>query len=125
MKEVAPVSGTVQLDGKPVTEGYVIFTPEVQSGADPLESGKSASGTIDRSGAFQLSTYGDNDGAVIGNHTVIFYRPDPEDDDVFVRERDRYIPGGQSVQVEVKPEPNKLEIHLHKKGAAEVTHGVQ
>lgn len=121
MKEVAPVAGTIQLDGEPVTEGYVLFTPDVQSGSDPLSSGKSATGNIDREGKFQLSTYGDNDGALIGPHTVTFFRPDPEDDDMFVK--NRYIPGGKSVRIEVEPEMNQLEIHLHKRGAAEITRG--
>lgn len=121
MKEVAPVAGTIQLDGKPVTEGYVLFTPDVQSGSDPLSSGKSASGNIDREGKFELSTYGDKDGAMIGEHTVTFFRPDPEDDDMFVR--DRYIPGGKSVRIEVQPDRNQLEIHLHKRGEAEITRG--
>ncbi|WP_145348607.1 hypothetical protein [Rosistilla ulvae] len=121
MMEVSPVDGTVLLDGSPVTEGYVMFTPDVSSGSDPLESGKSASGTIDSDGRFQLSTYGDSDGAVIGMHTVNFFRPDPEDDDVILK--DPYIPGGTSLKVEVKPDGNNLEIHLHAKGEAEITHG--
>ncbi|MFI4874083.1 MAG: hypothetical protein ACIALR_02020 [Blastopirellula sp. JB062] len=121
MKEVAPVVGVVQLDGKPVTEGYVLFTPEVASGADPFSSGKSASGMIDSDGKFELSTYGDEDGAIIGPHTVTFFRPDPEDDDVVIKER--YIPGGKSLKIEVAPEPNQFEIHLHRRGEAEIIRG--
>lgn len=119
MKEVAPVSGAVQLDGTPITEGYITFTPDVTSGADPLASGKSASGTIGSSGEFHLSTYGEGDGAIIGSHTATFFRPDPDDDEQIVK--DRYIPGGKSVKVEVQAGSNLLNIHLHKKGEAEIS----
>lgn len=122
MKDVAPVTGYVELDGKPVTEGYVTFTPKVTSNADPLSSGKAASGTIGSDGKFMLSTYGNNDGAIIGEHTVTFFRPDPEDDEQLVM-RNRFIPGGKQVDVEILPDDNDLQIHLHRKGPAEVTRG--
>lgn len=122
MKDVAPVTGHVTLDGKPVTEGYVTFTPQVTDGADPLNSGKAASGTIGSDGKFVLTTYGNEDGAVVGRHSVTFFRPDPEDDEQLVM-RNRFIPGGKSVEVEVLPEPNEIQIDLHRKGEATVTRG--
>lgn len=122
MKDVAPVTGFVTLDGQPVTEGYVTFTPQVSEGSDPLDSGKAASGTIGSDGKFVLTTYSNEDGAVVGHHKVTFFRPDPEDDEQ-LNMRDQFIPGGKSVEVDVLPEANVLQIDLHRKGDADVTRG--
>jgi hypothetical protein len=59
--ETAPVEGTVTLDGQPVTEGVVIFTPE---------RGRAGKGQIQPDGSFTVSTYGSGDGAVVGHHQV-------------------------------------------------------
>ena len=58
---VASVTGTVTLDGKPLTQGTVIFTPE---------RGRAARGEIGSDGSFTLSTYGESDGASVGTHQV-------------------------------------------------------
>jgi hypothetical protein len=59
-KRVA-VSGQVKVDGKPLTCGSVRF----------LSPGNRAStGVIDKDGRFTLSCYGQNDGAVPGDHKV-------------------------------------------------------
>lgn len=59
--DLAPVSGTVKLDGQPLADVVVTFIPE---------SGPAATGKTDTQGNFTLSTKGSNDGAVIGNHKV-------------------------------------------------------
>jgi hypothetical protein len=59
--ETASVTGTVTLDGKPVTEGVVLFTPA---------RGKLARGALSEDGTFTLSTYKDGDGAIVGTHQV-------------------------------------------------------
>lgn len=59
--EVAPVSGSVTIDGKPLSSGVVIFTPG---------QGRAAKGVISSSGTFELSTYQNNDGAIVGSHGV-------------------------------------------------------
>ncbi len=56
-----PVSGVVTLDGQPVAEAGVIFTP--------AEGGPAASGTTDAQGRFQLRTVNES-GAVAGEHLV-------------------------------------------------------
>lgn len=56
-----PVSGTVLIDGKPLTSGRIQFV----SG-----SGRAAYGTIDKEGHFSLSTYEPNDGCVLGNFRI-------------------------------------------------------
>jgi hypothetical protein len=62
-KEVAPVIGSVTLDGKPFTQlASVNFVPE--------GSGKMATGILKPDGTFTLKTYVEGDGAVIGKHSV-------------------------------------------------------
>ncbi|MCA9236397.1 MAG: hypothetical protein KDA44_13065 [Planctomycetales bacterium] len=59
--DLAPVEGIVRLDGKPVASGMVTFTPA---------AGRSASGWIQSDGTFELGTYGDDDGALVGMHQI-------------------------------------------------------
>jgi hypothetical protein len=56
-----PVSGTVTIDGQPLTSGYVRFVPQ---------HGRPASGPIDSNGNFKLTTFDDNDGVILGQHQV-------------------------------------------------------
>jgi len=71
--EVAPVRGTVTIDGQPLTIGRVMFAPAATS--DGLNAGKPALGTIRTGGGYVLSTYGEDDGAVVGEHTVTILGP--------------------------------------------------
>lgn len=59
--ETAKVTGSVTLDGKPVSEGSVVFNPP---------RGWPASGELDAQGHFTLSTYEDQDGAIVGPHEI-------------------------------------------------------
>jgi len=59
---VSPVTGRITLDGEPV-EGAIII---VHSTTKDL----SAQGRTDADGRYQLTTYEDNDGAVLGEHIV-------------------------------------------------------
>ena len=75
---VAPTRGQVICEGQPVPRARVFF--------EPLETGKSAIvgkqglATADQNGKFVISTYGENDGAVIGKHRVRVDRPfDPDE----------------------------------------------
>lgn len=70
------VTGTVTCEGKPVSEGTVTFTP-IASGSDPLV-GKPAMGAIGSDGSFELMTYVQGDGAVIGKHRVSVTFPGEE-----------------------------------------------
>ncbi|MEM6798398.1 MAG: carboxypeptidase-like regulatory domain-containing protein [Planctomycetota bacterium] len=60
--QVAPVSGIVTLDGKPVADASVIFTPS--SGGTP------AVGRTDSAGEFRLKTSGRPQGVPIGLYRV-------------------------------------------------------
>lgn len=73
---VAQTSGIVTCQGQPVPYVTVYF--------EPLKEGKSAVvgkqgiGLADEKGHFVISTYGDNDGAVVGKHRVRVDRPSRE-----------------------------------------------
>ena len=56
------VKGTVTYDGKPVSTGTVMFTP--------TGGGPPATGQIQPDGTYELKTYEEGDGAVLGEHKV-------------------------------------------------------
>jgi hypothetical protein len=58
---MSPVTGKVTYNGHPLEFGVVMFQPP---------SGQPAQGEIHADGAFNLSTYRLNDGAVLGKHKV-------------------------------------------------------
>lgn len=69
---VASVTGTVQLNGKPLQEGTIIFHPT---------SGRSASGTIKEGKIVEVTTTTKGDGAPVGDTKVTIFstKPDPKD----------------------------------------------
>jgi len=112
-KEVAYVSGTVTCGGTPVTEGYVLFTPIVAPGADAMKSGKSARGAINSDGTYIMGTYDDDDGAVLGEHEVRIYRPDPEDDEspeAMAYARDPFVCGKRVLTITVEDKNNVIDL---------------
>lgn len=64
--DLAPVRGTVTLNGDPVTHGHVFAKPA---------SGRTAVGRIQPDGSFVLGTHTDADGAQIGEHTLTLAPP--------------------------------------------------
>ena len=56
-----PVSGSVLIDGKPLTIGSIRFVPA---------EGRMSTGVLDSNGRFTLSCFDNNDGAVPGLHQV-------------------------------------------------------
>ena len=64
---LVPVDGVVTLDGKPVADAGVLFSP-----ADP-KMGPPASGTTDADGKFTLAT-NNRSGAAVGDHAVVIAR---------------------------------------------------
>jgi hypothetical protein len=75
---VAPASGTVTWRGQPVAGASVVFMPK---GSRP------ASGTTDSEGHYQLSTFGQADGATLGAHTVTITKRTPISDAPYAPER--------------------------------------
>jgi predicted small lipoprotein YifL len=60
---VAPVRGKVMYKDKPVPKANIVFTPAEKSGM-------SAMGITDENGEYELTTFGRNDGAILGLHKV-------------------------------------------------------
>ncbi len=65
--EVAPVSGVVTLNGEPLADATVSFAPH---GGGKEVVGPGSSGVTDSSGRYELQTFKDEEGAVVGTHTV-------------------------------------------------------
>jgi hypothetical protein len=74
---VAPVKGVVTCEGKPVPYAMIFFEP-IRTGDSALV-GKQGFATADEKGQFVVTTYRDNDGAVLGNHNVHVMPPHAED----------------------------------------------
>ena len=73
----APTSGRVLCEGQPVPHVMVFFEP-LETGTSALV-GRSGFAIAKADGTFELSSYGDKDGAVIGRHRVRVGPPHPED----------------------------------------------
>ncbi len=67
----ATVRGQVLYNGQPFTQGTVTFHPSGE--------GNPGVSRLDAEGRFSLSTYGSDDGAVIGEHVVTIDVPPPLD----------------------------------------------
>ncbi|QDV17310.1 hypothetical protein Pan153_19450 [Gimesia panareensis] len=72
----ANVTGKVTCNGEPVANVRVYFAPIAKSGG--VNAGKSGSGSTKEDGTFTISTYGTEDGAVVGSHNVMVDSPHPE-----------------------------------------------
>ena len=64
---LAPVSGNVTLDSKPLAGALVSFMPDAKPGTMPAATSR---GITDQHGNYTLTTSDDRSGAVIGRHTV-------------------------------------------------------
>lgn len=67
--QVEPVSGTVYYGGEPLAEAIVVFSP--------VSGERKASATTDDEGRFELSTFGNGDGAIVGEHVVTIVKRGP------------------------------------------------
>jgi len=72
----AATTGTVTCNGQPVAQVRVYFSPMASQGA--AIAGKSGWGKAGDDGRFEIHTYTDNDGAVIGKHNVTVEGPHPQ-----------------------------------------------
>lgn len=66
--ELAPVSGVVTLDGKPVPYTQIVFVPQGTGGK--INPGPGSAASCDDQGRYQLATVRGDDGAVVGLHSV-------------------------------------------------------
>jgi hypothetical protein len=74
--ELAPVVGVVQIEGRPFSEGKVMFAP-IARGRD-RKAGRPAFGRLAADGSFSLTTNEPGDGAVVGEHWVTVIRIEAE-----------------------------------------------
>ncbi len=68
---LATVTGTVTIEGKPFTAGKVMFFPIAPKGE--TEAGRPAYGHLDNEGNYSLTTHSKNDGALIADHRVMIF----------------------------------------------------
>ncbi len=73
---LAPVSGVVTCEGKPIPGAQVFFEP-IQTGESALV-GKQGYAAANEKGEFVITTYNTNDGAVLGKHLVHVMAPNAE-----------------------------------------------
>ena len=73
----AKVTGKVTYQGKPIDGGTLNFTPK--AGKNGM-SGKPGNAAVQKDGSYSVTTYVENDGAVIGPHSVAFIPPPVGDD---------------------------------------------
>lgn len=75
--DLAPVSGVVTLDGKPLAGGVIQYQP---LGGESMSPGPGSAGVLDSEGRYQLQTQTSprRDGAVIGTHQVRIYSRNAE-----------------------------------------------
>jgi hypothetical protein len=89
--EIAKASGVVTLGGAPLANARIMFHP-IEGGA------RMSYGTSDESGNFSMSTFGMNDGALVGKHKVTVSKVDlPEEAtqiDVEALKKGGYTGGG-------------------------------
>lgn len=72
-RPVAPVSGLITLDGKPLAGGSIVSQPAAPPGS--VIAGKGSVAFCDADGRFQLKTLDGLDGAVVGEHRIRIYGP--------------------------------------------------
>jgi hypothetical protein len=100
--EVVPVQGKVTIDGQVMSKGRVVFAPIGKSGG--IDAGKPAFGVIQSDGTYILRTYQDDDGAIVGDHTVTIY--DTGESPKFAR---LLLPKHHTVAVD---EDNRIDIAI-------------
>ncbi len=111
------VSGKVTHNGQPVNGGVVQFTPGPSTAAKG-RAGKPGAGNVEADGTYKLSTYGTNDGAVLGKHKVnyaptivpIDEKTHSENSKPVVGPYDGLVPS--KADVEVNAGDNKVDIEL-------------
>ncbi len=108
----APVSGTITLDGTPLIDATVTFTPEAKGGDVPASSGRT-----DTSGKYTLKMISDNStGALIGKHTVVVSKNFESQSDVSTpAERQQAALPEHNLTFEVKSGSNQADFDIGKK----------
>src|SRR5262245_11584277 len=101
---IAPVKGKVIFNGKPVKEAQVTFSPIGAAGEK--ETGKPGTAFTDENGNFELSTFRDYDGALVGTHNVLVMVDDTNP---------AKCKRTKNLTLEVKPGGNEFTIEMDPK----------
>jgi hypothetical protein len=101
---LAPVSGLVTLDSKPLAGASVVFQPVAPAGSKI--AGKGSSAFCDAEGRFRLETTDGRPGAVVGDHRVRIYGPRK------TAATDSKIDGAETTAREVVPKKYNFETTL-------------
>jgi hypothetical protein len=108
--ELADVTGTVTLDGRPMANLLVSFNPE---------KGRASDGVTDQDGKYQQKYLFDTPGATLGNHKVVITTYIVEDDSPEALKAKEKIPKrynkNTELKAEVKPGPNVINFELKSK----------
>ncbi|MEW4453673.1 carboxypeptidase-like regulatory domain-containing protein [Bremerella sp. JC817] len=104
-EKLAPVTGTVTVNGKPMAGINVMF--------EPVESGGASRGTTDDEGKFEVYFTLNEKGAIPGKHHVQFELKGEGVDPNLIPKK--YAFGSPGIDAEVKPEgPNDFNFDLTK-----------
>lgn len=111
----APVSGTITIDGEPLADASVTFTPKATGMEAPASNGRT-----DASGQYSLSVTATGDaGAVMGKHIVtvslIAEEQEGDDADVIDPDDDASLPD-HNFSFEVKAGDNVADFNLESGG---------
>lgn len=112
--KLADVTGTVTLDGKPLTRASIRFVPEATGGSPSY-------GATTKGGEYQLLFSADKSGAMIGRHRVEIEMLEPEFDQEgkIVGEKPPVLPAkyrnGSELSAEVKSGSNTIPFQLSSK----------
>ncbi len=115
--KTVPVTGKVTVAGQPLSGGLIKFHP-IDDGSRPKgESGKQAWAELQPDGTFRLTTYGDFDGAVVGQHRVAL--PPAPGNDTGVSYHSKYTnPNETDLKLDVTASgTNHFEIDLDPQGS--------
>lgn len=110
--ELAPVSGTVLLDGQPLIDALVLFTP--------IGGGRPSAARTDEHGEYELIFTESHSGALPGEHLIrisTFQEGDPDGDDAPAFEQ---VPSRYNTETElarnVELGSNTLDFQLDSRG---------
>ena len=107
---VAQTTGRVLCEGKPVAKAMIYFEP-VTTDSKTAITGKQGYGLTDENGEFEISTYGEGDGAVLGRHLVRVGASESSADCPCALNADLVL---QEVEI-TSAEPHSFELVLPKK----------
>ncbi|HEY2414224.1 MAG TPA: hypothetical protein VGI40_18415 [Pirellulaceae bacterium] len=107
-----PVKGQLLVQGKPAEGALLIFQPKENADSGEWSAGYPHA-TAQADGKFEVSTYGDNDGAPAGDYVVLvsWETPNPQNEEASGpdRLRGRYVDSAKSkLTAKVEAHPTEL-----------------